>query len=74
MNNDKHPEGLKTDSVMSPRSSTHSGDGRSTSKSSSSTTNSSAPSKEATTTACRNSDWRSVKRSMKGLWKAVVGV
>jgi hypothetical protein len=74
-NNDKNPVGPKTDSVMSTRSSSR-GDGRSstTSQGSASTANSSLPSTDLATTTCRNSDWRSVKRSVKGLWKSVVGV
>lgn len=71
----KNPVGPKTDSVMTARSSSG-GDGRSsiTSKGSTSTANSSLPSTDIATTTCRNSDWRSVKRSVKGLWKSVVGV
>jgi hypothetical protein len=71
--NNKNPVDPKTDSVSSTRSSSHR-DGRSSTASTDSTANSSTSSGDIATTACRNSDWRSVKRSMKGLWKSVVGV
>jgi hypothetical protein len=74
VNNNKNPEGLKADSAMSPRSSSHTADGRSSTTRSSSSANSGTSSKEVPTTARRNSDWRSVKRSVKELWKSVVGV
>jgi hypothetical protein len=67
--NNKNPVDPKTDSVSSTRSSSHR-DGRSSTAS----TDSSTSSGDIATTACRKSDWRSVKRSMKGLWKSVVGV
>jgi hypothetical protein len=71
--NNNIPVSPKTDSVSSTRSSSR-GDGRSSTASSDSTANSSTASGDIAITPCRNSDWRSVKRSMKGLWKSMVGV
>lgn len=73
---DKTPVGLKTDSVISNRSSSRGGEPRS----STTTTNSTlaektdAPSPIPKTDACRNCDWRTFKKSLKGLWKSAHGV
>jgi hypothetical protein len=72
--NDKHPEGPKTDSVISARSSNRRGSAPPSTTSSSSTAVSYAFHKAGPKTVCRNSDWRSMKRSMKELWRSVVSV
>ena len=70
--NDKTLVGLKTDSVISTRSSSRGANTR-TSTSSGIAEKSDAPCKETSTTTCRNSDWQTVKRSLKGLWKSAHG-
>lgn len=75
---DKTPVGLKTDSVISNRSSSRGGEPRFSMTRT--TTNSTLAEKPDTpftppsATACRNGDWRALKQSLKGLWKSAHGV
>lgn len=73
---DKTPVGLKTDSVISNRSSSRGDEPRSTSTSTDSTLaeKTDAPSSISPTPVCRHGDWRTLKQSLKGLWKSAHGV
>jgi hypothetical protein len=70
--NGKTPVGLKTDSVISKRSSSRDGDTRTSTTISILAEKTGDPSPMTSTTACRNRncDWRTMKKSLKGLWKS----
>ena len=71
--NDKTPVGLKTDSVISTRSSSRGGDTRTSTTSSLTAAKFDVPLTVLSTTACRNCDWRTFKQSIKGLWRSAHG-
>lgn len=74
-NNGKTPVGLKTDSVISACSSmSRGGDTRTSTASELAMNKLDPPSPEQTSTsACLNSDWRTLKQSLRGLWKSAHG-